>query len=503
LLADTGSSIFISVPHGTSAGNMLRSGGLLDRVLDADRAANVVLLSPMSRDAAFVNEFRRDRVQFVDQPAHVPQGLEARLLAIVQASYLRRGQTESVRIRLAEARANGIIRALGVKAAIGKVLVEPFTRSGSRYAVADRLVSHPQMEQLFDQHRPKLVVAANPGLVFSEVPLLRTARRRGVFSMAIDPSWDNFTNKLIPVRQVDRLVVWNDIMKTQAIELHGYRPDAIRVAGAPQFDPHFRPQLRSTREEFFRRIGADPARKLIALTTTPRSLYSHHDHVLRALVPGINGGALDGAQLLVRLHPRDEFGAYQEFAGVPGVIIEKPFRDTVKVADGLAIDVMPENQRHLGDTMCHSDVIVNVASTIAIEACIFDTPVVNICFDGPGETPYVKSARRYYSFTHYVNITSRNAVRVAESPLEMVAMVARYLADPSLDAAGRKQVVLDQCQFTDGRSAERVIQCVLDELGAVGARAAALRRAEDGRDPSTSSGSSRAKSRDGRNRGAA
>ena len=452
---------------------MLRSGGLLDRVLDADRSLKVVLLSPMSRDAAFMREFARERVLFVDQPAHLPTGLEARLLAIVQASYLSRGQTESVRIRLAEARANGIIRALGIKAAIGRVLVEPFMNSGSRYALSDRLVSHPQMETLFDEHRPKLVVAANPGLVFSEVPLLRTARRRGVLSMAIDPSWDNFTNKLIPVRQVDRLVVWNDIMKAQAMELHGYRADAIRVAGAQQFDPHFRAQSRTPRDEFFRKIGADPARKLIALTTTPRSLYSHHDHVLRSLVPAIQGGALAGAQILVRLHPRDEVDAYREFMHTPGVIIEKPFRDTVKVADGLAIDVMPEHQRHLGDTMCYADAVVNVASTIAIEACIFDTPVVNICFDGPGETPYVKSARRYYSFTHYVNITSRNAVRVAQSPDEMVTMVARYLADRSLDSSGRRQVVLDQCQFTDGRSAERVIQCVLDELGHAGTRAAA------------------------------
>ncbi len=104
------------------------------------------------------------------------------------------------------------------------MLVEPFTRNGSRYALSDRLVSHPAMERLFDEHQPVLVVAANPGLVFSEVPLLRTARRRGVRSMAIDPSWDNFTNKLIPVRQVDRLVVWNEIMKAQAVALHGYDP---------------------------------------------------------------------------------------------------------------------------------------------------------------------------------------------------------------------------------------------------------------------------------------
>jgi hypothetical protein len=450
---------------------MLRSGGLLDRILDSDPSIHVVLLSPMSKDPQFVREFERPRVTFVDQPAHVPSGIEARLLAIVQASYLSQGQTESVRIRLAEARANGIIRWLPLKSVIGRVLVQPFTRNGSRYAIADQVVSHPEMERLFDQYRPVLVIAANPGLVFSEVPLLRTAKRRGVRSMAIDPSWDNFTNKLIPVRQVDRLVVWNEIMKAQAVSLHGYDPAAISVAGAPQFDPHFR--ARTPRAEFFARIGADPNRKLIALTTTPRSLYSHHDHVLRELVKAMESGRIANAQVLVRLHPRDEVDAYKEFAHTPHVIIEKPFRDTVKVADGLAIDVMPENQKHLGDTLYHADVVVNVASTITIEACIFDTPVVNINFDGPGESPYVKSARRYYSFTHYVNITSRNSVRVATSPEALVADVAAYLADPSLDAAGRKQVVLDQCQFTDGRSAERVVELVLRELGSARARAAA------------------------------
>ena len=98
--------VFISVPHGTSAGNMLRSGALLDRMLESDPSLHVVLLSPMSKDPQFIREFERARVTFVDQPAHVPAGLEARLLAIVQASYLDQGQTESVRIRLEEARAN-------------------------------------------------------------------------------------------------------------------------------------------------------------------------------------------------------------------------------------------------------------------------------------------------------------------------------------------------------------------------------------------------------------
>lgn len=454
-------SIFVSVPHGTSAGNMLRAGGLLDRIREFDPALTIVLLSPMARDAAFVKEFSGPGVVILDQPPHVPAGLEARLVSLVQASFLSRGRTESVRIRMMEARANGIIRWIGLKSILGR-LISP---AAAPYAMSDQLVSHPEVERLFDEHRPELVVCANPGLVFSEVPLMRTARRRGVPCMVIDASWDNFTNKLLPVRQADRLVVWNDIMKQQAVTLHGYQPEAVRVTGAPQFDVHFKPQVRATREEFFRRIGADPSRKLVVVTTTPRSLYRHHDHVLRALAAAITNGPLANAQVLVRLHPRDEVAAYEEFAHTPHVIIEKPFRSTVTVADGLAIDVMPEHQRHLGDTLCHADVVVNVASTIAIEACIFDTPVVNICFDGKDEEPYERSARRYYRFTHYVNITNRQAVRVAESPEQMVEAVARYLGDPALDAEGRRQVVLDQCQYTDGQSAARMAAAVLDELG--------------------------------------
>jgi hypothetical protein len=460
-------SVFVSVPHGTSAGNMLRAARLLARIRESAPEATIVLLSPMANDPAFVREFQGPGIVIIDQPRYQASGLEARLFAIVQSSYLSAAQTESVKIRLQEAQANGTIRRIGAKSLIGRLLVEPFTRRGSRYAISDLFASHPAMERLFDDHRPSLAIVANPGLVFSELPLLRTARRRRVRTMAIDSSWDNFTNKLVPVRHVDRLLVWNDIMKAQAVSLHGYDPRAIHVVGAPQFDAYFSGEPRATREAFFSRIGADRSRKLITLTTTPPALYPHHAHVLRELLSAIGRGKVDQpVQVLVRLHPRDEVDAYREFAAAPHVIIEKPFRDTVTAADGLAVDVMPEHQRHLADTMQHTDVALNVASTITIEACIFDTPVVNIAFDDRDDTPLVRSAKRYYRFTHYVNIMNRGAVRIAWSPAEMIERINAYLADPSLDAAGRRQVVLDQCQFTDGGAAGRIAACVAEELAA-------------------------------------
>jgi len=338
-------------------------------------------------------------------------------------------------------------------------------RKETRYDLLDRLVSHPAAERLFDRHQPAMLVTSSPGLIFSEVPLLRTAAKRGVRTVAIDPSWDNFTNKLLPVRRVSRLIVWNELMKQQAVDLHGYDPSEIRVAGTPQWDSYFRSGGGATREAFFRTIGADPSRKLVTLTTTPRALYAHHDHVLRTLIRAMTEQRWPhAAQVLVRLHPRDEMEHYREFINVPHVIVEKPFRSTVTTGDGLAVDVTSESQQHLADTLRHSDVIVNVASTIAIEAAIFDTPVVNISFDGEVDAEWTRSARRYYRFTHYVNITRHRAVAVAESPEALIEGVARYLADPALDAEGRRRVVHEQCQFLDGRAAERVAGFVGDEL---------------------------------------
>lgn len=456
-----------SVPHGAAAGNMIRSG-VMQRVLDAAPAVEIVLLSPMAADPAFVAEVSQPRVTVRDLPPHRPAGLEARLVAVMQAGYLESGITESVRIRRAEAQAKGTIRWIGLKHQLARTLAPSLVHKSTRYELIDRWVSHPLAERVFDEVRPALLVTSSPGLIFSEVPWLRTAVRNRVPAMAIDPSWDNFTNKLMPVRHVDRLVVWNDLMKQQAIDYHGYGAGEISVAGVPQWDRYFQPSGAIDRQGFFRKIGADPSRQLITLTTTPQELYSHHDHVLRVMQRALQDGRWPLAQVLVRLHPRDDLAQYARLAGAANIILEKPFRQTVTAGDGLAVDVTGASQQHLADTLRHSDVIVNVASTIAIEAAIFDTPVVNIAFDGEAASELARSARRYYRFTHYTNITRHDAVRVASTPDELVSHVGAYLRDRGLDAAARKQVVAEQCQFTDGHSAERVARAVVAALPLAG-----------------------------------
>jgi CDP-Glycerol:Poly(glycerophosphate) glycerophosphotransferase len=454
-----------TVPNGSSAGNVLRTG-VLARVLDAVGCARVVLMSPLVADPAFRSEFAHPRVSFEPLPAHVPAGIEARLAGLVQARYLEARTTDTLRIKLAAGHAGTQLRCRRLKAFLGR-LIAPHGESGRWYDWADRLIADPAAAEVFDRHRPTLVAVATPGLIFAEIPVLRTARRRGVPALAVDLSWDNLTNKLFPLRRVNRLILWNATMRREARELHGYANDEMDVAGPPQFDAYFNGESRSSRADFCRRVGLDPERRILTLTTIPAEAYPRHDIVIDRLLDSMASGAIrQPCDLLVRVHPRDDLRTYERYAGTPHLVVEKPFRETARSGDGHSIDVTAENTRHLADTMCHSDVVLNVASTIAIEASIFDTPVVNIAFDqdAADARPFLSSPVRYYSYTHYQQIVRAGAVRIAKSAAEMIDLVNAYLADPSRDAAGRRRVVAEQCEFTDGRAAERLAGTIVREL---------------------------------------
>ena len=442
---------------------MLRTG-VLASVVEAVPDLNVVLVSPLSADAAFTREFAHPRVAFDILPSHVPGGFEGRLLGVIQARYLQMCRTDTLRVRAA-IEFPGATRFRSIKRLLGRVIA-PAARRGRWYDVSDRLVADPVMDRLFDQHRPTLVAAASPGLIFSEIPFLRTARRRSIPAIAVDLSWDNLTNKFFPPRQVERLLLWNSSMRDEACSLHGYDANRITVTGVPQFDSYFRGP-RSTRAAFCARAGLDPSRRLVTLATIPSSKFPHHAFVIDRLLDAMASGAIrEPVDLLVRLHPRDDERHYERYAGTPHVVVEKPFRRTAtRSGDGMDIDFMAENTRHLADTLHHSDVVLNVASTIAIEASIFDTPVVQIGFDGQASSNH-ELMQWHYGSTHFQKVIRSGAVRVAQSSTELVDLINLYLADPSTDRDGRARIVAEQCEFTDGRSADRVAAAIIRELAA-------------------------------------
>ena len=55
----------------------------------------------------------------------------------------------------------------------------------------------------------------------------------------------------------------------------------------------------------------------------------------------------------------------------------------------------------------YTDLNINYASTISIEACIFDKPIINI--------GYLDRFKLAYEFNHYIPIYKSGAVRLAKT----------------------------------------------------------------------------------------
>jgi hypothetical protein len=471
-----GKTVFLCIPSGTAAANLLRTN-VYRLLCESPLVGKLVVLSPLAREAAFREEHAGPKTVFETLEPHEPGFLERRIIRILQEKYVKTMPTTSMRIRVARERQLELGREVryldrgGIgapKTKLVRALLAGVTRLPLSlpllFQVIDLATLGDRYAALFAREKPALVLTPTTGIYFGEGPLMGRADAEHVPILAIDLSWDHFTTKTAPLRRVDALTVWNETMKRQAVEIHGYKPQQVCVAGVPQFDIYADPATFSTREAFLAKIGADPSRKLVTLTTVPPVLYGYHDVVIDEILAAMRSGALGApAQLLVRVHPRDNLATYERFANDPDVIVEKPFQETI-VAEGSNVDPSRENRNHLANTLKHSDVIVNVASTIAIEAAIMDTPVVNIAFDGHDEKPFLDSSRRFYVYTHYKPLVDAGAVQVARAPEVMIDEVRAYLADPARDQGGRARVAEDLCYRVDGKAAERVASFVLDRL---------------------------------------
>lgn len=330
------------------------------------------------------------------------------------------------------------------------------------YEAENRLLPDPFHRAAFQRLQPDVVVTATAGVVVSDIRMIRRARALGVPSVTFTQGWDNLTSKTIVGARPDELIVWNERMLEEAVELHGFKPEQITVAGPPHFDPYFRRAGWTDRATFLRSLGLDPQKRIVLYATSPMRYFTDSIAVTEMLVRAQEDGRFGpDVQLVIRLHPqvmegadKDDLGAWERFRG-------RVYLDMPRGTTGLAADYTPDGTAHIAQLLDASAVTINVASSISIDAAIFDSPVVNLRFDAEPGRPYLKSVRRQYDTDHYKQVLRTGAVRLADSPEQLIDEVRRYLADPALERAERAHLVRSLCYRDDGRAGERVAEAIV------------------------------------------
>jgi len=337
----------------------------------------------------------------------------------------------------------------------GLELLSRLERASSRW-----FCTTDEYARLFKEIKPSLVF--NGSHVHSQVaiPAVQAAQWLGIPTAAFIFSWDNLTSQGRIMPPYDYYLVWNEAIRDQLLEIYGsVRPDQVFVTGTPQFDFHFKPDFYWTREEFCARAGADPARPIVLYSTGMANHMPGEPRIVEGIADILKQMPEHGPpQLLVRIYPKDRTGRFEELKRRRADILfpETPWEPawlTPKIEDSYL----------LTNTLRHVAAGINVASTVSLELCMFDKPVINVGYNPPGVATESVDYRRYYDFDHYRPLVESGAVALAGSEADLRDLLLKALTEPQ--AASRERRALIDTMFgnsLDSFAGRRVAEFLLE-----------------------------------------
>jgi hypothetical protein len=294
------------------------------------------------------------------------------------------------------------------------------------------------------------------------LPLVLAAKAIGIRTGTFIFSWDNLSTKARIAAPFDDYFVWSELMRRELLTYYSDIDESqVHVIGTPQFDPYADASLIWSRQEFFARIGADPARPLICYSGGDTGTCPEDQAHVRILLDEIRSGRIrNKPQVLLRPMPVDDGARYRSLREeFPELIYAVP--EWVHPTDGNWSQVLPlpSDVQFLTNLCAHSDLNVNVASTMTLDFAIRDKPIVNIAFD-VAQPPLlgVPLADLYYQFEHYLPVVQLGAARAVRSRDELISQVNAYLDDPTLDQQGRKALVELELGTKVGASSEQLVR---------------------------------------------
>ncbi len=328
--------------------------------------------------------------------------------------------------------------------------------SEKQYITDDRTTEATKRLQ---ELKPDLVLCMSP-FRFEEPGIIGAAKKLRIKTAAFITSWDNITTKNRIMFDYDAYFVWSQQMKSELIKYYPYASKKpIYITGAPQYDVFSQDKFRQSREDFAHSIKFDPTLPIITYALGSPGFLNELPGAFEFL-RRVAKGDLGNVQIIIRPHPL--FISDPKIDELQSIYPKSYIQRSTPT---------PQNRIYTHDeskiyewvnTYRHSDVIIQLASTVAVDAAILDRPVVNINFDPSEEkTGLVKEFSR---LDHFAPIVNSNGIAEANSYDDIIARTQEYIKDPSKDEAGRKEIVKYVCEYADGQCGNRFADSMIELL---------------------------------------
>lgn len=469
----------MDITGGYGIRNLFRSDAF--KILKAEKDMRIVIFTPFTKGRSFIAdlpEVKGENIILEDLAQYKPNLIERFLRKMAELVLFNINYISTVWLKDQILKKHNRPRYLltkFVKKILGKDknLIEACWRF-------DMILSKYKMKRYkkpFRKYQPSVVFVTD-FLHPYEWGVAKTARQLRIPVVSMIANWDHLTKNVF--QKSDKVIAWDEFNKKQLIDYYGYDSKDILVAGIPHQDYFVQAKDKFlSKKEFLRKIGAPDDKKLITYTTARGS--KDEPDIIDIICNAIKEGKIKSpAHVHVRTHPEDDPNRYEKLKKYEGIITFELPKKTVgeRFWSGKMIGARPvelgkiwvpddEEMIHYSNLIAVTDVAVNVASSVTLDAVALDTPVINIAFDGYAKRDFVDSNARVFKLTNYEFVPQSGGVRIAYSADDLINFINMYLENPKLDQEGRKKLVAEHCGTQDGKAGERIGKFILDYLKTV------------------------------------
>ncbi|MBX3062032.1 MAG: CDP-glycerol glycerophosphotransferase family protein [Anaerolineae bacterium] len=252
------------------------------------------------------------------------------------------------------------------------------------------------------------------------------------------------------------MAVWNQINADEVMQMDRYSPSRVHIVGPMQFDAYFHQDAVWTRDQLYERFQLDPARPYLMFATM--GFRMDETYWMDLLMEAVEIGQIEGKpQVICRVHPTSHYEHFHRYV--------KDYPDVrISFIDGyypaLGWTMTREDVIEVSNLLRYAQVLITPASTMTIEAAIFNRPTVVTVFNHYEQ----KKAKKFFSSLvlgrHFARMRDQNLVPIVERPEDFAATVNRAIREPDWYQDKRQELVKQYVGFTDGRSIQRLADCM-------------------------------------------
>jgi hypothetical protein len=278
--------------------------------------------------------------------------------------------------------------------------------------------------------------------------------------LAFVQSFDNVTKRGWQFFLFDHYLVWNEDNKKEMLELYpSLRPEQVTITGAPQFDFHFNASYILPRDQWLQITGIPPGKRVILYAGGVDVHFPTEPQYAVYIKSAIENNVLPAdTVLLVRSHPQCSIERWKEFIGPSDVVYYyQPKNGDVKAN---YCNVSQDEIKMLVSTLYHTDVHLNICSSMSVDGSIFNKPLISPYFDDINKAAE-PALRAIYEQKHYKEILNSGVVQLAKNKEALIDIIKQNIDQPVTSPLAAKQCIASVLTFMDGKSTQRVLDFAL------------------------------------------